>query len=201
MKYIKEIRERFSSPDFPIFRAREFRTMNVGKKYSKRLTHMLLSRSEITRITRGVYTFHNNSNVVGFAFAPFYYGLEDALRIRGLSEQGTNPLVVTSRNVRQGTRQFKGSNYRIYKIDKRFFFGYDLIRIGDFWVPVSDVEKTVIDMIHFNGGIRDELWPGILKVLKMKKLREYLKRYKPGFRKRVVGVVDSQRGRKTTVHG
>ncbi len=193
MKYIKGIRERFDSPNFPVFKARELRTMGVGTEYSKRLVHILLSRKEITRITRGVYTFHSNLNVVGFAFAPFYYGLEDALRIRGLSGQGTNPMVVTSRNVRAGIRQFKGSNYLVFRIDKRFFFGYDLVKVGNFWLPVSDLEKTVIDMVHFNGMIRDELLPGIIKALDRKRLNDYLKRYKPSLRNKVLDLVKAKR--------
>jgi predicted transcriptional regulator of viral defense system len=189
MKYVNDIRERFSSPNFPIFKARELRTMGVGAGYSKRLVHMLLSKKEITRITRGVYTFHDNLNVVGFAFAPFYYGLEDALRIRGLSEQGTNPIIVTRRNVRAGVRQFKGSNYVVHRIGKEFFFGYDLMKVGDFWIPVSDVEKTVIDMVYFKDHIRDELWPGLIKAISMKKLKGYLKRYKPRFREKVLSTI------------
>ncbi len=186
MKYIGDVRKQFNSPRFPVFRASELRTIGIGKDYVKRLAHLLIAKGEIIRITRGIYTFHDNAYVVGFAFSPFYYGLEDALRIRGLSEQGTNPLVVTTRNVRGGLRKFGESNYVIYKIEKEYFFGYNMEKRDGFWVPVSDLEKTVIDMLYFQGGIRDELWPGILERLDRKRIREYLKRYDAKFGKRVL---------------
>ena len=205
MKYITRVRQAFSKNDFPTFTMSDIRLLlksnGVSYAYVRLMLHNLIKKGEIIQLTKGIYTFHHDVVVVGFAFRPFYYGLEDALMLRGLSGQGTNFIVMTTQNVRTGVRTFSGRNYVINRIRSEHFFGYDLIKYGEFWIPVSDVEKTVIDMIHFNGGIRDELWPGILKVLKMKKLREYLKGYKPGFRKRVVGVVDGQRGHKTTVHG
>jgi predicted transcriptional regulator of viral defense system len=194
MKHVKDIRKRFANPSFPVFKASELRTMGVGKKYSKRLLHLLLSKGEIARITRGIYTFHDDVTVVGFAFQPFYYGLEDALRIRRLSLQGTNPLVLTARNVRMGVRQFKGRNYVVYRVRKEHFFGYSLVKYGDFWIPVSDIEKTIIDMIYFDNGIRDELWPGLIKSMNIKNLNRYLKRYKPKFRERVLAEVGKMKG-------
>jgi len=44
-------------------------------------------------------------------------------------------------------------------------------------VPVSDLEKTLIDMVYFKIGIRNELKPSILKALDRKKLKNYLKHY------------------------
>ena len=54
MKYMKTVRERFKSPKFPVFKAQELKTLGIGSKYLKRLIHLLLSRGEITRITRGI---------------------------------------------------------------------------------------------------------------------------------------------------
>jgi predicted transcriptional regulator of viral defense system len=189
MKYIDFVRQTFNNRGFPVFTIRDLkiglseRRISAGYLYT--LVHELLRKKEITRITRGIYTFHNDVFVVGFAFEPFYYGLECALSMRGLSTQGTNPIVITTRNVRAGVRTFNGRNYRIQKINGNLLFGYELLKYGEFWVPVSDVEKTVIDLVYFGYGIRDELLNDIHKHINMKKLNEYLKKYDTRFKKKV----------------
>lgn len=190
MKYTDEIEGHLADSRHPVFRSQELSLLGVGDKYKKRLVHLMLADGRITRITRGVYTFHRDIDVVGFAFQPFYYGLEDALAIRRLSEQGTNPVVMTPRNVRQGVRTFNGANYVVRRVPAELFFGYGMARRGGFWVPVSDVEKTVIDMLYFGGAIRDELWPPIAAALDRERFAEYLKRYPPGFRKGALASVD-----------
>jgi len=193
MKYMREVEKQFQSPSYPVFRSYELESFKMGKKYKKRLIHLLLSNGRIERITRGVYTFHNDVTVVGFAFSPFYYGFEDALSIRGLSLQGTNSIVVTFRNVRQGVRSFKSRNYLVRRVPQDLFFGYNLLKRGKFWIPVSDLEKTIIDMMYFDHYIRDELWPGILKELDMERLRDHLKRYKKGFRDEMLKTISEER--------
>ncbi len=186
MKYIDTIRRRFDNPKVPVFRLGELKLIKgISAAYLKLLVHNMLKKGEIKRITKGAYTFHDNADVVCFAFMPAYYGLEDALSIRGISEQGTNPIVITIRNVRRGERNFEGKRYIVYRIAKRLFFGYDMIEKGGMWLPVSDVEKTLIDLIHFRVGIREELWPGILQSIDKIKLEGYLARCDNRTRKRV----------------
>jgi hypothetical protein len=201
MKYIRYVRERFSKPDFPAFSISDLKlflkSKHISNDYLHLMVHNLMYNKELKRITGGIYTFHNDAIVVGFAFKPFYYGLENALSMRGLSDQGANYTVMTSRNVRAGIRNFQGRNYRIQKIKKEFMFGYGLINYGNFWVPVSDVEKTVIDMIYFDDHIRKELWPSILSSLNLKGLKEYLKAYKPAFRDKVMENIEGMRKKGT----
>ncbi len=188
MKYIGYVRSRFSKVDFPVFMLEDLRlalkSKSIKDDYLRLMVHELCKRGEATRITRGVYTFHDDSAVVGFAFRPFYYGLENALSLHGLSEQGTNFIVMTPRNVRGGVRSFKGRNYRIRRIRPERLFGYQLMRHNGFWIPVSDVEKTVIDMLYFNDMIRDELLPAIAKGVDRNRFASYLQRYDPAFRKK-----------------
>jgi predicted transcriptional regulator of viral defense system len=199
MKYMSYLKSRFSKPDFPTFRVSDLRLAfsekGIDDDYLYLMVHNLEKRGEIKRITRGIYTFHNDVSVIGFAFLPFYYGFENALTIRGISLQGTNPIVVTPRNVRQGVRVFKGRNYLVKRIPSNLFFGYDLLKRGSFWIPVSNLEKTIIDMMYFDNYIRDELWSGILKELDMKRLREYLKRYKKRFRDEMLKTISEERRR------
>jgi predicted transcriptional regulator of viral defense system len=189
MKYITDIRREFSISKKPVFESSELSSFGIGDKYKKRLLHLMLAKGEIRRITSGAYTFHKDLDVVGFAFRPFYYGLEDALSIMKISLQGTNPIVITVRNVRQGVRDFYGRNYVVKKIPEEFFFGYEIVRHGEFWIPISDLEKTIIDMVYFKEYIRDELWIEIIKIINIKKLDTYLNKYKPEFKDRVLGLV------------
>ncbi len=189
MKYMDFVRQTFNSADFPIFSIRDLKIglseRKISTKYLYTLVHGLLRKKEIIRITRGIYTFHDDAFVVGFAFEPFYYGLECALSLRDLSTQGANPIVITARKVRVGVRTFKNRNYRIRKINGNLFFGYELLKYGKFWIPVSDVEKTAIDLVYFGYGIREELLEGIHKNIDIGKLNRYLKKYDIRFRRRV----------------
>ena len=200
MKYLAFVRERFSKKDFPTFTAQDLKMSlkhtGIGVNYIYLMVHNLLRRKEIIRITRAVYTFHKDEAVVGFAFYPFYYGFENALNIRGISEQGTNLIVVTPRNVRQGVRTFAGRNYRIKRIGGGMFFGYETMEYDGFTVPVSDVEKTVIDMLYFHDHIREELWPEIARRMDMKKFRDYLKRYDGRFAERALAEAESHMNKK-----
>jgi len=185
MKYIDYVRRNLSGDSFPVFTISDLRIALKDKKisdgYLYLLVHNLLEKGEMKKITKGTYTFNDNAAVVGFAFQPFYYGLENALSIRGISGQGTNFVVLTARNVRAGMRTFEGRNYRVKHIDKKFLFGYELVKYSGFWLPVSDSEKTVIDMVYFKIPIRHELIDEIKKSIDVVKLKRYLKQYTPEF--------------------
>jgi len=190
MKYIDYVRQKLSTDAFPVFSISDLRIAlkdkGISNDYLYILIHTLLKKKEIIRITKGVYTFHDDAAVVGFAFKPFYYGLENALAIRGISGQGMNFTIITSRSVRVGNRNFNGRNYSISRIDKRLLFGYDLVKYSRFWLPVSDIEKSAIDMVYFRYVIRDELLDGIRENIDKKKLNKYLEYYKPDFKLRVL---------------
>lgn len=191
MKYIREVKETFSSTKFPVFKMRDLRTLlsrrGIGEGYSRLLVHKLAEEGAITRITKGIYSFHEDVDVVGFAFRPFYYGVENALSLLGISDQGTNPIVITTRNVRKGSRQFRGRNYVVRTIRKDLFFGYSLLKVGDFWLPVSDIEKSLIDIVYFDGAVREDLAEKIRGRIDRRRLDTYLKRYDRSFSNRVLG--------------
>lgn len=48
-------------------------------------------------------------------------------------------------------------------------------------MPVSDLEKTVIDTLHLKVHIKEELYPAIAKRLDKRKFEEYLKRFDKRF--------------------
>ncbi len=186
MKHIELVRTHFKKT--PVFTLRDV-AIFIGKKASRNylqvLLHNLVKSGELKRIAKGHYTFHEEMQVVGFAFQPFYYGLQDALSLLNLWEQETNPIVITPRKVRKGLRTFLGNNYLVRTIDRNMFFGFEMAKYFDFWIPVSTPEKTLIDFVYF----KEPLSRGVLKELKKnvdkKKLNEFLKRTSPYTRKKV----------------
>ena len=181
MRYLNKVRQILSGKGFPVFSIRDIRiilsSQGAGAGYAYTLLHNMAARKEITRITRGIYTFHSDVRVVGFAFAPFYYGLEDALSIKGMWEQGANPVIITHRKTRIGTRAFLQRNYVIHRIDLKHFFGFELVKYGDLWIPVSDAEKTIIDFVYFNHYLRPDILNKLKRDADVGKIKRYLKAY------------------------
>ena len=124
MKYMQEFISYFhSKPAFSSFEARNFFSFREGPKgYHKTVISNLLNSGRLHRITRGHYTFHEEVQFAGFAFMPFYHGLQDALSLINLWEQEMNPVIMTPRKVRSGLRTFERRNYIVRWIDRSMFF-------------------------------------------------------------------------------
>jgi len=197
MKYLKEVRERFGKAaaftisDLSII----LKPRGISKAYLHLLVHNLLAKGEIRKITRGIYTFRDDAEVVGFGFRPFYYGLQEALSLRGLWEQESNPVVITPRKVRAGSRVFAGANFVVRRISRSMFFGFDMLRYNDFWIPVSDVEKTLIDLVYFDEPLDKETLKEIKSRLDKKILDGYLKRCPQWHRKQVLKLIAKNKER------
>jgi len=187
MTNTSELRKRFSNE--PAFSSRDIKTFfakrGLSQEYQNLMTHNLVASGKLFRIGKGIYTFREEMQAVGFAYSPFYYGLQDALSLRNLWEQETTPVVITPRKVRTGVRTFLGNNYTVRKIARRMFFGFELVKYGGFWVPVSDVEKTLIDLVYFRQPLSDELVREMKKSIRKSTMDDYLKRAPAGLARRV----------------
>ncbi len=165
----------------------------MGKKakrgYLDLLVHQLVKGKRLFRIRNGVYSFSDDTQLAGFAFQPFYYGLQDALSLHGLWEQETNPVVITTRKVRNGIRKFGDSNYVVRRISKRLFFGFESLKYGEYWVPVSTIEKTLIDLVYFKQYLPPDLKIEFRKRCDRKRLAELLKRCPPWLAKQVRKII------------
>ena len=73
----------------------------------------------------------------------------------------------------------------IRNINKTYFFVFELLKEGSFYLPYSDIEKTFIDLVVFNQSIDKQLLKEIKKKINFKKLETYLKRYPEKIRTRV----------------
>ncbi|MBI5226976.1 type IV toxin-antitoxin system AbiEi family antitoxin domain-containing protein [Candidatus Micrarchaeota archaeon] len=178
MKYLSLFREAFR--DRQTFTIADVLHVLSKKGISDEYTYVLINhltkKGEIKKIKRGVYTFKSDLTVVGFAYSPFYYGLAEALSLRKLSDQEVNPIVITCRKVRTGTKNFLGNNYLVKKFDRKLFFGFEMIKYYDFWIPVSNLEKTLIDFVYFRQKLSKETIKELKKQLRNDVLKSYLKK-------------------------
>ncbi|MCX6750839.1 MAG: hypothetical protein NTZ83_05255 [Candidatus Pacearchaeota archaeon] len=81
------------------------------------------------------------------------------------------------------------SNILVRNIDKKYFFGFELVKEGNFYLPYSDLEKTFIDMVVFNQRMDDETISNIKKRINKEKLNRYLRRYGIKVKNKVNGLL------------
>ena len=150
--------------------------LGADEPYIRLMLHNMVKSGQLYRIKNGVYTFHRNEEVVGFAFRPFYYGLEYALTIRRIWTQRAVPVIITKSTANPGIRELLGIRVNLHRIRENMFFGFDYVNYGGIYVPVSDPEKTMLDFIYY--GIRPDR--DTMSVLRGKvneaKLKEYAER-------------------------
>lgn len=186
-KYQKQIEELFKKSPVVSFSSIERIIQNKKevRQYSKQLIRNLLLKKKIKPLARGYYSIYDEPLLNVFCFLPSYLGLQDALSAHNLWEQETIPIIITSKKIRPGLRKTQLGNILIRRIDKRYMFGIEYKKVGDFYLPYSDIEKTVIDMFYFNQITNNDIINNMKKVINKKKLSKYLKKYPRRFREKV----------------
>ncbi|MDE1873858.1 MAG: hypothetical protein KGI04_01935 [Candidatus Micrarchaeota archaeon] len=179
VKYKKEFASHFAiEPVFTSGDARRFlANMGASGAYARLFVHKLVKAGELLRISKGKYTFKKDEAVVGFAFRPFYYGLEYALTIRRIWTQMANPVIVTTTKAVPGPRKELGRMVQVRRISEKVFFGIEYLKYGDIFVPVSDVEKTLLDFIYYRISPGEEVFDKLLASSDAEKLRRYQRKF------------------------
>ena len=168
---------------YPVFTYRDVRlSFNRTVKDANifRAISYLKSTGRLFAIAKGRYTFNKDSAITGFAFAPFYYGLLYAMSIRELWTQNTVPEIVTLRAVRKGKAHAfgkQGSTISLHHSTPKHFFGFETIKYGKLSLPVSDPEKTLIDLFYYKVRLPIQRYSGLLRAINAAKLGRYLKEY------------------------
>ena len=139
----------------PYFTIHDVKRILRNKKYAYLALNILVKRGEIFRLAKGFYSKHDDPSLIVFYFKPAYLGLQDAMSYLNLWEQETASIVITVKRVRCGTRKILGNNVIVKRINPRYFFGFEFLKVGKFYLPVSNVEKTFVDLIYFNEWRRD----------------------------------------------
>lgn len=190
-KYLKNVENLFKKS--PVVNAKSIEMIvkkdkNV-KQYTKQLIRNLTLKGKIKRISKGCYTSNDNISIAVFCFKPSYLGLQDALSFHNLWEQETIPVIISARKIRQGIRNIMGNNILLRRISKKYLFGFDYYNDNNTYIPYSDIEKTLIDMVYFNEKFGKETLKNIKKNIKIKKLNSYLRAYPKRFRRKVLDVL------------
>ena len=191
MKYKKQLYDNFKKSK--VFSLRDVRILfsnkNISKDYSKNLMSNLIKEKKIHKITNGKYTFQEEIMCIGFAFSPFYYGLQEALSLHNLHEQETNAIIITTNKIKPGIREIMDTNVYLRRIDKKYFFGYDFIKYYDIEIPVSDIEKTLIDLVYYKESISKDVILEIKKKIDLIKLNKYLEKYPITIKNKVLDLI------------
>lgn len=191
MKYLKKFKEHFSK--WPAFTSRDallfLSELGASKAYSYLLLINLVKKGEIRKLKKGVYTFGNDPTLASFAFSPSYHGLQDALSLLDLWDQETNTIIITPLKVRGGIRKILGGKVFIRKINRKMFFGFNSVKYFDYWIQVSDVEKTLIDFVYFKVPLQPIVLEEMGKRIEKKKLGGYLKKCSARVKKGVLSLL------------
>ena len=186
IKYLDKI-EKFiiKTPVFEISSLKKIISLkNKKSRYTYLLVNNLVKKRKIKRVTRGFYTIHDDATLAVFCFKPAYLGLQDALSFHNLWEQETIPIIITTKKIRTGIRKILNENVLIRKINRKYFFGFSYAKYGSLYIPVSDIEKTLIDLVYFRQKIDKETAREIIRKIDRKKLKEHLKKFPKKFRKK-----------------
>jgi len=85
-----------------------------------------------------------------------------------------------SLKARSGMRVVAGWNVLIKKISDKMYFGYEEKFFEDIeeWIRVSDIEKTLIDIVYYDYAFAAEIIPKLMEMASRKKLEKYIKMMK-----------------------
>lgn len=180
------------------FRAFSFRDVRIVLQERHRLItdktiQVTVSRMAKARkmfaILKGFYSLQRRDELSGFAFAPFYYGGLAALMIHDLIDDQVKMEIMTTHVVKKSfVSIYNGSSSVVlHHIPRKYYFGFADVKYGDIIIPVSDPEKTLIDLFYYKVRLPIQNYADLLRVVSRKKLAGYLKAYDKRTAKRVLG--------------
>ncbi len=158
--------------------------------YTSLMLNKMVKQGRIYRVTRGKYSLSDDPVLAVFCFKPAYLGLQEALSIHNLWEQESNTVVLTTKTVREGPRKINGSMVLLKRIPVSLFFGIEYKRHGDFYLPVSDIEKTFLDLLYFGQPIDRDLFHQFKGRMDKKKVEGYLRRYGAAIKEKAGGLLN-----------
>lgn len=187
MKYTKQFLKYFEKfPAFTVKDVKLFLLKNMAEKsYYKIFLHNMIRSKRVFTIERGHYTLHDDPMIAGFAFSPFYYGMETSLTHYKLWDYMTPISIITTNRVRKGSIELFGRNASIRKVQRDKFFGYSMVQYKDTYIPIADVEKTLIDSVYFHSRFSKQVYVKMAKKISKRKLNNYLKCYSKIIKKQV----------------
>lgn len=155
----------------------------LGKNYAKTFIHTLAERGRIVKLLKGWYTFKKSPYLITIPLGKAYIGLGTAAFLHGAWNQVPIVCVLSpnaSLKARSGMRVVAGWNVLIKKISDKMYFGYEEKFFEDIeeWIRVSDIEKTLIDIVYYDYAFAGEIIPKLMEMASRKKLEKYIKMMK-----------------------
>ena len=192
MKYTSDFLKYFDK--FPAFTVKDVKLFllrkGANRDYYKVFMHNMIRSGKAMSIERGRYTLHDNPMVAGFAFSPFYYGMETSLTYYKLWDYVTPISIITTNRVRKSGMLLLGRNVSVRRIQRSKFFGYLMVEYEKgLYVPMADIEKTMIDSVYFHARFSKDVYSAIAKRIDRKSLNSYLERYSSIIRKQIDGLL------------
>lgn len=145
-------------------------TLSIPLNKAKNLVTYWVRRGWLTRIKRGLYSTVSLNTarpeaqkedpwiVAATVFRPCYIGGWSACEHFGLTEQLFSDIVVfSSKRLNKKEKEIQGTGYIIKFVNKERFFGLKPVWHGQTKILVSDLERTIIDLLDdsaIGGGIR-----------------------------------------------
>ena len=157
--------------------------LNVKKEISDKTIQVTLSRmiksKKLYKITKGIFSLEKRDDIAGFAFSPFYYGGLAALMIRDMLDNQVKIEIMTTRRVKRSFVEIYGGDSAVvlHHIPKKYYFGFEDVKYGNLTIPVSNPEKTLIDLFYYRKKLSMQDYAEVLKHIKMGILAKYLKVY------------------------
>ena len=138
----------------------------------------LIRENVLAKAERNKYflkdAYINDFSLANFLYQPSYISFESALNFYGILSQF--PYEISSITIKKSTRKkFQEKVFTYAQIKKELFFGYQ--KMEDFLIAFP--EKAFLDQLYFySKGLRTlNLDEYDLKLLKIVRLKEYLKKY------------------------
>lgn len=145
-------------------------TLSVGRTEASKLLSRWANQGWLRRVGRGTYvpvplesleSEHVLTDpwvLVPALYAPAYIGGRTAAEHWDLTEQLFRDIVVmTARPVRKSQEERHGAQFTLHHIQEKNIFGTRTVWRGSSKIPVSDVHRTIIDMLNnpaIGGGIQ-----------------------------------------------
>lgn len=143
----------------------------ITKVYFSRLVKKKLAK----RLLRGRISFTDDDYIIATQMVePSYISLNSALLFHGIIQQiPTQVECITTKN----SFRFPKLGITYHKISPSLFFGYEKHKKGNSYILVAEPEKALIDAVYLNAI--DKLSSlEILEKIDLKKVTEFLKRFK-----------------------
>ncbi|MGC8587389.1 MAG: hypothetical protein ACP5K9_03850 [Candidatus Micrarchaeia archaeon] len=102
-----------------------------------------------------------------------------------------NPIVITASKAKPGMKEIMGHRVIVRRIAKRMMFGFEYVKYSGLFVPVSSIEKTIIDFAYYRIRLGSEDMRALLGSADRRKLMVYASKGGARVRRTIEAMVKS----------